>query len=315
MREVEREFIFAKAPFAQCHASTLVELADRSLLAAWFGGSREGSPDVAIWTARRPAGATAWEAPRVAADVPGVPCWNPVLYRDAADVVWLFYKVAPTIPAWTGYYRRSTDGGVTWEAPVPLPAGLLGPIKNKPVALSNGEILCPTSVESYGAWAAWVEVIGDGGARWQRFGPIGVPGEPYGIIQPTVWESTPGRLHLLARATQRIGAICAAISEDYGRTWSPAAPTPLPNPNSGIDAARLNDGRVLLCYNPTREGRTPLSLSLSTDNGATWSPPWHLETEPGEYSYPAVIQTADGRAHITYTHNRTRIAHVVVEIG
>lgn len=323
MRIIHKEFVFEEAAFAQCHASTIVELADGSLLAAWFGGTREGAPDVAIWMARRPAGAPGWADPELAADEPDVPCWNPVLFRDSrTDVpgaqplqVWLFYKVAPRIPAWTGRFRRSFDGGLTWGDPVQLPAGLLGPIKNKPVRMSNGEILCPTSVESYGAWAAWVEVVGENGARWQRFGPIAVPGEPYGIIQPTVWESSPGRIHLLARSTPRIGAVCAAASDDYGRTWSPAEPTPLPNPNSGIDAARLADGRVVLAYNPTREGRTPLSLSVSEDNGQTWSDPLHLEADAGEYSYPAIIQGADGLIHITYTHNRTRIAHAVVETG
>lgn len=314
MRILSRDYLFEQAPFAQCHASTVVGLPGGALLAAWFGGNREGAPDVAIWTARREASATAWDAPRQVASEPGAPCWNPVLFADG-DRIWLFYKVAPTVPAWTGCSQLSRDGGITWEAPVRFPAGLLGPIKNKPIRMSNGEILCPTSVEAYGVWTCWVELLGVEGVPQQRFGPIAVPGEPFGIIQPTLWESEPGRIHLLARATKRIGAVCSAVSTDYGRTWPAASPTSLPNPNSGIDAVRLQDGRIVLAYNPVHAGRSPLSLSESGDNGRTWSAPLHLETEPGEYSYPAIIQTEDGLVHVTYTHQRTRIHHVVLEPG
>jgi predicted neuraminidase len=140
-----------------------------------------------------------------------------------------------------------------------------------------------------------------------------VPQAHFGVIQPAVWEYAPGRLKMLMRATTRIGAVCAASSEDYGRTWSPASLTAVPNPNSGLDAVRLSDGRVVLACNPTREGRTPLSVLMSEDNGETW--PWRkdLETKPGEYSYPSIIQAADGRVHVVYTYQRTQIYHAVLD--
>ncbi len=88
----------------------------------------------------------------------------------------------------------------------------------------------------------------------------------------------------------------------------------LPNPNSGTDAVTLReDGRFLLVYNHTREGRTPLNVALSRD-GRTWEQALTLEDAPGgEFSYPAVIQTGDGLVHITYTWMRRRIKHVVVD--
>src|SRR3569833_3887214 len=87
--------------------------------------------------------------------------------------------------------------------------------------------------------------------------------------------------------------------------------TNLPTPNSGTDAVTLKDGRHLIVYNHTTKGRSPLNAAISTD-GKEWKMAHVLEDEPGEYSYPAVIQTSDGRVHITYTWKRERIKHVVL---
>lgn len=304
------EFIFDSAPFKECHASTMVELPDGDLLAAWFGGAREGDRSVAIWGAIR--GAKSWTPPVVLASEPGVPCWNPVLFRDRANKIWLFYKIGPSPETWSGAFKTSPDGK-RWSAVTYLPAGLLGPIKNKPIILAGGEIVAGTSVESYRAWTAWAEISRDQGRTWQKYGPITVPGHNDGIIQPTLWETAPGHLKMLVRATQEIGLICEATSEDGGRTWTPARPTALPNPNSGIDAVKMADGTVALVYNHSKTGRSPLNLAFSRDDGANWFQVLDLETDPGEYSYPAIIQTTDGMLHITYTWQRKRIKHVVID--
>ncbi len=317
------EFIFEKAPFQQCHASTIVELPYGDLLAAWFGGQREGDKSVAIWLSRKTLGG-AWSAPVVVAGFSEVPCWNPVLFRDAKDVVWLFFKVGPDEESWVGAYRTSNDNGKNWSDITYLPAGLLGPIRNKPIILSNGDILAGSSKEAgmrrgdknpqpYWSWAAWTELSEDGGKSWTIHGPITYPGVNYAVIQPTLWEIQPGHLKMLLRSTEFIGAICESTSDDGGRTWTPARPTSLPNPDSGIDAVRMRDGTIALVYNHTKHGRTPLNLAFSTDNGNTWGFPFVLEDAPGEYSYPAIIQAKDGKLHITYTWKRLRIKHVVID--
>ena len=88
--------------------------------------------------------------------------------------------------------------------------------------------------------------------------------------------------------------------------------TPLPNPNSGIDAVTLSDGLQLLVYNHTPRGRSPLNVAVSRD-GKNWQAAAVLEDQPGEYSYPAVIQTPDGLVHVTYTWKRQRVRHVVLD--
>jgi predicted neuraminidase len=303
-------FIFEHAPFPSCHASTLVEVAGGGLLAAWFGGTRERAPDVAIWTARFDG--VSWSAPAKVAEEPGIPTWNPVLWPEAAGGLILFYKAGPSPETWSGFLKRSRDGGRTWSEAELLPAGLFGPIKNKPIAGLRGEIVAGTSVESYRAWTSWVDISPDGGRTWTRHGPIVVPGVPKGNIQPSLWRCTDGRLRMVVRTTERVGRVCLAESSDDGRTWSAARATSLPHPNAGLDAVKLADGRVLLVYNHTPSGRTPLSVAVSEDDGDTWQVSRALEDGPGEYSYPAVIQARDGRVHVSYTWRRERIKHVVL---
>lgn len=328
--------------FTNCHASTLAALPDGQLLAAWFAGTKEGSGDTAVWLARRCQGR--WSAPRRVIAEPGLAHWNPVLHWQDGRL-WLFYKVGPDVHRWVTRVATSDDRGESWSAPAalvandPLPRG---PVKNKLLVMSNGEWLAPGSIEDDRHWDAFVDISANRGASWRN---VAVPlqhispgdGERAqlwqglqdnalwendldrvfqwdGVIQPTAWESAPGRVHLLMRSTR--GRIYRSDSADYGRNWSPAYATELPNNNSGIDVAHLGGGRLVLAYNPIAGNwnrRYPLSLGFSADNGASWRPLGDLETERGEFSYPAII--ADENAlHVTYTWNRTNIVYQKVAI-
>jgi predicted neuraminidase len=283
---------------------------DDGLLAAWFGGTQEKAPDVAIWSSRFDG--KIWSPIAKVAEEPGIPCWNPVLWRERDGAVILFYKAGPSPETWSGFLRRSRDGGRTWFPPELLPAGILGPIKNKPVLGRQGEIVAGSSVESYRAWTSWVEISANGGRSWSKHGPIVVPSVAKGNIQPSLWRCSDGRLRMVVRTTERVGRVCLAESTDDGRTWSSALPTALPHPNAGLDTVKLADGRVVLVYNHTTTGRTPLNLAVSADDGDTWRMCRTLEDAPGEYSYPAVNQARDGRVQVTYTWRRERIKHVVL---
>jgi predicted neuraminidase len=299
-------FIFDKAPFPSCHASTVVEPQPGRLLAAWFGGKDEGASDVRIWGAKFDG--KAWGKLEVLAEEPGFPCWNPVLFLSRSGTLHLWYKAGPNPMSWTGFVRRSKDFGETWGPAEQLPAGLLGPVRSKPIQLADGTIVAGTSVESHRAWSCWVERSSDDGRTWTKLGPIEVPGHPYGIIQPTLFEAG-GKIVGLCRS-RGLGVVCRFESADLGKTWSPATRTELPNPNSGIDAVRTVAGELFLVYNPVKRLRFPLHLARSRDDGKSWQTVAELEKQAGEFSYPAVIQSADGRLHLTYTWNRKHIKYL-----
>jgi predicted neuraminidase len=306
---VRVEFIYEKASFPQCHASTMAETKG-SLVAAWFGGTREKNPDVGIWVSRH-TGAKWTEPVEVANGVQDggkrFPCWNPVLFQPSKGPLLLFYKVGPSPSRWWGMLLTSDDGGKTWSKPQRLPDGIWGPIKNKPIELPGGTILCGTSDESKG-WRVYMQTTADLGKSWKSVGPLN-DGRTMAAIQPTILMHG-DKLQILCRSKH--GRIVESWSKDGGKTWSELTWTELPNPNSGIDAVTLKDGRHLLVYNPTRSGRSPLNVAVSKD-GKVWQDMLVLEKEPGEFSYPAVIQTSDGLVHITYTWKRQRVRHIVVD--
>ena len=317
------EFLNEHAPYKSCHASTIAETAPGHLIAAWFGGTAERNPDVGIWVTRLENGA--W-TPGVEvangiqpAGQPRLPTWNPVLFQTRKGPLMLFYKVGPSPSAWWGMLTTSPDGGRTWSAPRRLPDDLLGPVKNKPVQLADGTILSASSTEGGPGWRVHFERSTDLGQTWTRT-PAVNDGATIGAIQPSILLLGGDKLSALGRT--RNGKLFTISSTDAGRTWGTMTLTSVPNPNSGTDAVTLADGRHLLVYNdsapppenPSKGLRYPLDVALSSD-GSTWRHVLTLESEPAGngYSYPAVIQTSDGRVHITYTWKREHIKHVVLD--
>lgn len=310
-------FVVENPPFPESHAATIAET-PAGLVSAWFGGTKERNPDVCIWVSRYENGA--WGAPQNVAsgivnDTLRYACWNPVLYQIPGGELMLFYKIGPSPSKWKGWLKTSADGGKTWSAANPLPDGFIGPVKNKPVLLANGNLICPTSTEGDG-WKIHFEVTPDFGKTWRKVGPIN-DGKTLNGIQPSVLVHKNGKLQILARSRDR--ALLEAWSSDNGETWSALAKTNLPNNNSGTDAVTLRDGRQVLVYNHVlppgtlaKGPRTPLNLSVS-DDGKTWKAAMILEDSPiSQYSYPSVIQTKDGMVHVIYTWRRQKIKHAVV---
>jgi predicted neuraminidase len=332
---ISSQFIFQNkdVPFPSCHASTIVETSD-GFVVAWFGGTHEKHPDVGIWLSRNLDGE--WTKPVEVAN--GIqnksqryPTWNPVLFFSDPKTI-LFYKVGAAPSDWWGELISSTDSGATWSNPSRLPENILGPIKNKPILLGTGELLCPSSTENDG-WRVHMEITPDMGLTWERTEALN-DGNSVSAIQPTVLVHPKGKLQILCRT--RNSRIYSSWSTDNGRTWTGLEPTELPNPNSGIDAVTMKDGRHLLVYNHIpgavdHSKRNVLNVAISKD-GVNWEAGFILENDSEtandktlvlndvglihaarEYSYPAVIQGSDGNIHVTYTWKRESIKYAVVD--
>jgi len=323
------------------HASTVVEVAPGELLAAWFAGLWEGESDAGIWLSRFKDGAWSEQAWQVAHPLIGKPCWNPVLMHDAdSGETVLFFKLGKDPETWRPYVMRSLDKGATWTPRKLTPRPFLGPAKNKVVTLPDGTWLAGSSNEAREVWTAHAEFSRDRGISWHRTADVDFE---HSVIQPAIIE-VPGALKMLLRSGH--GWTVESNSTDGGQTWSPGRNTTVKNPNSGMDAVTLTDGRILMVYNPTRHARSILVLDVSSDGGETFrqavvleltapkvevAPECHdplrpeaeMHTDLLEFSYPAIIQAQDGLVHVTYTYSyfgfmkrcssRENIKHVVID--
>ena len=316
------ELIFPPgAPHPQCHAAT-VAMTPAGLTAAWFGGSYEKHPDVGIWISRLRDGR--WSVPEeiaVGHDLAGqrVPCWNPVLCQPSSGPLLLFYKVGATIPGWSSMLRTSPDNGVTWSGPRQLPSAACGPVKNKPLELSDGSLLCGSSLEpTWQNWQVYLSRTPDHGDTRKVTGPHTHPAT-FQAIQPSLFD--PSGLHprlatrtgndpVLALCRTRQGVVGRMHSPDGGTTWSGMDRTSVPNPDSGLDGTTLSDGRLALVCNDIAKGRSRLSILVSED-GERFDRARTLVEGEGEYSYPSVIRVGK-HLHIVYTHQRTAIAYEAV---
>jgi predicted neuraminidase len=316
---IKSELILNNPPFPSSHASSITQLPNGNFLATWFGGTDEGNKDVCIWTAELKN--NKWAPPVQVAD--GIidtqtryPCWNPVLITTKTGRIILFYKVGPNPIDWWGEMKSSTDNGRTWSKAEKLPDGILGPIKNKPIQLANGDLLHPSSIETHDKkWLIHVEHSDSTGHHWTK---TNINCDTFKVIQPSILSYGGSKLQMVNRSAQN--AIVETWSDDNGKTWSPLTKLNLKNPNSGIDGVTMKNGLQAMVYNPTlktnrwSDARYDLRVAVSRD-GKNWTDVYTLENQPkGEFSYPAIIEGKDGNLHITYTYNRVNVKYVVLGI-
>lgn len=310
------EVLFDRIPGAPAHhCSTLCEAPNGDLLCLWYGGSYESAEDQVLFLARRKKDARAWDAPTVLLSNPGQPPGNAIMFKDGRGRVWVVWgRMESSRPLRRGsgwgecrlFFRTSEDSGHTWSADQEWPDTYRTLPRNVPLTLKTGEMLLPMTGESGDEDGAFFFITKDHGATWARSSVI-----PKGS-QPTLAQRADGSLLAYLRNEPRL---LQSESRDGGRTWSPPTPSPFRNPGAGVAMAQLANGHFVLVFNDDEEERTPLSITRSTDGGATWSEPLKLEANPGEYSYPCVIQTSDGRIHVSYTYRRYTMMHVEFDEG
>lgn len=343
-----REEAFIPVHVAESHASFLLHLSNGDTLCAWFAGTSEGKPDVSIYLSRLPAGGAAWEPEAKVSDDPERSEQNPVLFETPDGDVWLLYTAQVFGDQDTAIVRRriSKDGGRTWGA-IEVLFDEPGTFLRQPMlVLSSGDWLlpifhCPPSTGK--KWngskdVSAVKVSHDQGATWSEHP---VP-DSEGAVHMSVVERRDGSLLALFRS-RFADSIKSSTSTDGGRTWTAPVPTALPNNNSSIQSRRLNDDTLALVFNNLSASaevqtaangeaiwgapRTPLSIALSYDEGATWPDVRDLEVAPTappalnldkqdrrgrELSYPTVTADADGRINVAYTYFRKAIKFVRV---
>jgi predicted neuraminidase len=293
----------------QCHASTIVELPSGDILGAWYAGTQEGLPDVAVMSARFSRDDCRWSDATVLFDTPGMPEGNPVLFVDPSGGLRLFF-VTIVEDGWDGAQLKSTlsaDEGRSWAEPVVLGESLGTMVRNKPLFLDDGRVILPLYDDP--TYRSLMYLSDDGCQTWRRSGWIS---SPTGCVQPTLFRKTDGTIVALMRDGGH-AQVWRSESRDRGETWSPAAGTFLRNPNAGVDLVHLDSGNLVLAFNDTRTSRTPLSLAWSDDEGDNWLVKLDVATGEGEYSYPAIIQDRYGTIHLAHTWRRTAIAHVMLD--
>jgi predicted neuraminidase len=318
------ELINPNSPLRMSHVASICELPDGRLAAVWYAGSREGARDVAIYFATQERGQSIWTTPRpiLTPEEAGRELHravrkvgNPLIFSAATGKLWMLY-VTINLGGWACSslnLTTSTDEGLSWA---PSQRLALSPffniselVRNSPAPLADGSWVVPIYHECLGKFPEllWLRDVAEGPSITKTRITGGRSG-----FQPALVALSTNTAMVFLRDCSLRKRISAARTEDAGQTWSAPLPLDLPNPDSGLTALRLADGRMLLAFNDSVVGRANLRLADSSDEGRTWRRLATLAEESGaEFSYPFLLQTRDGKIHLVYTWKRKGIKHAV----
>ena len=270
---LQAQFVSSE-PGKAVHAPSVVELRDGSLRAVWFSGSREGAGDVTIQTAVFNNDSQQWGPESSLFDRNRLQrgllryvkkIGNPVIAR-APDGSLNLWMVNVSLGGWAGSaisWSRSKDDGTTWSTPKRLVTSpflnISTLVKAAPLPMTQGQMGLPVYHEFITKFAEVLQIDSNG----QVIDKVRIPGS-HTSLQPVVLASSAQSAQAFMRATQG-GQVMTSTTGDAGQTWSVATPLVLPNPNSALAGAVLQDGSRWLAFNPATAGREELALTRLDD--------------------------------------------------
>ncbi|WP_227937183.1 sialidase family protein [Alkalihalobacillus deserti] len=294
--------------FPHNHASNILPLGNGDLLCVWFGGSREGKPDISILCSRLKQGTSEWSEPVVLSDDSERSEQNPLLFENPNGELWLIYTAQNAVHQDSAVvrYRTSVDYGYTWGEIKTLFDKPGSFVRHPPVVLDNGDLLLPAyySLKSetgfLGNDHSVVKISSDNGSTWEEY----EVNDSSGLVHMSVVKLDDGSLVAFFRS-RKADNIYKSRSNDNGRTWSKPEKTDLPNNNASIQCVKLKNGHLAMIFNninaemaPPEENRppwfdksdmdkvgvkkdikhdsiwgvirAPLTVAISEDEGHTW---------------------------------------------
>ncbi len=297
------------------HAANIALLPDGRLMACWFSGPFEASVHQSVICNHSSNQGANWTKPEIFSDFPRRSDFDPAFLRDGART-WVFFSAGrwhryPFVEnerdnvgekSFQIYSRHSDDSGKTWTPAQPASVEPSFNCRNNGIKLSTGELLLPLAKLRDGQ--SGVLKSADSGKTWSRKGAIQTP---QGQDEPTIAETSSGAVLMYLRTGG--GTLWKTVSRDKGDTWSTPENTGIVAARSSHSLFRLRDGRLLLTHDASPAARTPLTMRVSGDEGATWGAPLTIAEapigKPGEprrqVSYPSVAQLGDGSLVVVYS--------------
>jgi len=309
------------------HPASITELDNGDLYLVYYGGSGEYGADSTVYGARRKKGTSKWTEPKMITPRPREPEGNAVVWQAPDGTVWLFsvIRLGETWSTSRIVARISRDGAKTWQEPTALTTEAGTMVRSRPLLLADGDFLLPVYRET-GNDPEWVGPDTTSfflrydvkKKRWTESSRIQ---SRIGNLQPAVAALSAKHLICYCRrggdySPRKDGRLVRSESQDAGRTWSAGIDSKFPNPNAAVDLLGLANGHLLLVYNDSTSGRTPLTVALSTDHDRSYPYRRNLAEGPGDFAYPFAIQSRDGKIHVVYTsEHRTVVNHAVFDEG